>query len=190
MSVGRTLLVLVLVIGFVSEPVEAQVALWKWPGKWVGSKFRKAKEGKLAPEPIGQTLDGVDALVSDYRGKVVLIDFWAPWCPPCVEELPKVEQIAQFESSEKFQTIAVCVLTKRQNLDRYLERHTHELTILHDPDGKASGAYGIVSLPQSVLVDEAGIVLRKWKGKDTALMDAELRAFFGERARIRKEDSG
>ncbi len=188
----RTNLIILISLVAMSAPADTQVSWWKWPGKWVGSKFRKAREGKLAPSPLGQTLDGQFRTASDYRSKSLLVSFWAPWSPPCLAGLDRLAELERRYGEERdTEILAVSVLTERVNLDSFLSDHTYLLTFLHDAHGDVAKAYGVVSLPTTVLVSEAGIVLRKWQGAgEMADLECQVGEYFAERSRIRQEESG
>jgi len=174
----------------VSAPIEAQVAWWKWPGKRVGSKFRKAKVGKPAPVAIGETLTGEARALSDYTGKPVLLEFWAPWRPNSIASLSRVDTY-RLTYSHLVEVVAVCVFTKREKLDAFLKGSDLPVYTLHDRDGSVSNAYGIMGLPMTVLIAENGIVLQKWGGEGKAAeMERDLAAYFAEQERTRREESG
>jgi peroxiredoxin len=114
--------------------------------------------GQRAPDFSLPTLRGPRASLSAYRGKVVLVDFWAQWCEPCKKELPELEKL-----SREFGARGVVVLSV--NLDKLranAERAAHDLgltfDVLLDPAGGVAGAYDLPKMPSSFVVDKNGVV--------------------------------
>jgi len=109
----------------------------------------------------GFTLDDMDGKshsLSDYRGKWVLINFWATWCPPCRKEMPSLEQLYQTFHGRSFRVLAVnqwenadLVFSYLGDLDVF-----PSFPILFDPDSKVSEAYGVRGLPTSFIIDPQG----------------------------------
>lgn len=105
-----------------------------------------------------QNMDEENINLSDYRGKVVLLNFWATWCPPCVREMPSMERLQQRVGADSFKVIAinqmedpddVFVFTGQIELDQTFE-------ILFDTDSKVSQAYAVSGLPTTYLIDKKG----------------------------------
>ena len=187
----KTILIILLCLIAMSRPTDAQVSWWKWPGKWVNSKFRSAKKGKQAPSILGQTLEGQGVTLGDYEGKVLFLAFWAVWCPPCLVEFPHLTELQEAFKDEDLEILAINVFGKKAKMLSYLEKNPLDLNFLYDEGDKVSKAYGIISLPTAILVDETGIVLNKWKGlKDLKVLKSELRLYFKEREKARKANSG
>ena len=121
----------------------------------VGQPFEL--EGQLATkEPIDWTA---------YRGKIVLIDFWATWCGPCITELPNLKSLYQGFSSKGFDIIGVSKDTNKMALDRFLSTNKIPWANLFNFDEEAEDhplaeKYGILTIPYTVLVDKDGKVLK------------------------------
>lgn len=98
---------------------------------------------------------------SAYRGKVVLIDFWATWCRPCLAELPNVEKLLAKYGSEGFEVVSISMDEDRSKLDAFLAKKPLPWVVLHNEGGKNPSAqyYGVNAVPTAILVDRAGNVV-------------------------------
>lgn len=115
--------------------------------------------------------------LSDYRGKVVLIDFWASWCPPCLLSLPAYDNMRQEIGSGEFEIIAINVDEETEDGLRFLEDHPVRYPVIADPEGDIGIPYGIRSLPRSFLLDREGNVIaeyRKFKAGDENQIKLEI----------------
>jgi thiol-disulfide isomerase/thioredoxin len=99
--------------------------------------------------------------LEDYRGKIVFIDFWASWCPPCLASLPAYEQMRSEIGTENFEIIAINVDEDTNNALGFLVDTPVSYPVIADPEGEIGIPYGIRSLPVSFVVDEQGIIVRK-----------------------------
>jgi thiol-disulfide isomerase/thioredoxin len=113
----------------------------------------------------GTTVDGKPFDWSKYKGKVVLIDFFATWCGPCRAEMPNLEKNYEAYHEKGFDVVTISVDQDRKALDEYLEQNKHPWTVLHDhaaPGGNAktmSAYYGVFGIPQLILVGKDGKVV-------------------------------
>lgn len=127
---------------------------------------RKAVElvGVQAPIFSLPSRDGVDGL-EKYRGKVVLLNFWASWCPPCVSEMPSLERLHRLMQGKDFQILAV---SEDEGgwapIDRFLKGLPVTMTILLDDRGDAAALYGSNELPETYLIDKKGVIVKKYRG--------------------------
>ena len=80
------------------------------------------KDDLLAPDFKGKTSGGKEIKLSDYLGKVVLIDFWASWCPPCREEMPELIKFYKTHKDTAFELIAVNIDNESENMQRFLDK--------------------------------------------------------------------
>lgn len=109
--------------------------------------------------------------LSDFKGKPIVLNFWAAWCPPCVEELPSLLEFAQWaEKNLGAVTIAVSSDPDWKAVDKLFEekkfwpRGKLPLTILLNPDASAAGSYGTSKYPETYFIDRDFKVIRKFAG--------------------------
>ncbi len=103
--------------------------------------------------------------LSDYRGRVVLLNFWASWCPPCVAEMPSLDRLHQDLQGADFAVLAVSEDEGGwADVDRFRRRMPLRLTVLLDPNGRVADKYGVSRLPQTYLIDKQGKVVRLYEG--------------------------
>lgn len=102
---------------------------------------------------------GEQISLETYHGKVVFVDFWASWCPPCLDSLPAYDRIRREISHEDFEIIAVNVDEDTQNGLAFLEKQPVSYPVLADPEGKIGIPWGIRTLPRSFLLDRQGRVV-------------------------------
>ena len=96
--------------------------------------------------------------LSPYRGKVVLLDFWAYWCNPCRESFPWMGAIAQNYSSQGFVVVAVNVDHDRALADDFLKDNPAQFQIVYDPQGEVARQFQFKDMPTSFLIDRSGRV--------------------------------
>ena len=117
--------------------------------------------GDRAPEVRLQSVDGKTMSLADYRGKVVLVHFWATWCPPCVEEIPTLERFYQQVFGSDIEVLAVSVDDSADVLKTFLDRNKVHFPVLRDPGKKTAGSYGTMKFPETYVVGRDGMVRYK-----------------------------
>jgi cytochrome c biogenesis protein CcmG/thiol:disulfide interchange protein DsbE len=113
--------------------------------------------GFSLPSPEGRRIS-----LSDFRGKVVLVHFWATWCPPCVEELPALDALFRAVANKEVKVLAVSLDEGGADaVAAFLKRHALTLPVLLDPERTVAGLYGTFKLPETYIVDRRGVVRYK-----------------------------
>lgn len=132
------------------------------------------KLGELAPNFRLRDLNGHSVSLSDLRGKVVLLNFWATWCGPCRVEMPAMEELYRTFSRNDFEILAVSTDAQGASVTRPFQQENHlTFPILHDADYRVGLTYGARSLPMTFMVDRQGIVRHQIFGaRDWAAAEA------------------
>ncbi|HXY15169.1 MAG TPA: TlpA disulfide reductase family protein [Terriglobales bacterium] len=124
---------------------------------------RPPRIGSAAPDFIVQDADHKVEL-RDLRGKVVVLNFWATWCAPCVEEMPSLTQLQQQFKNKGLTVVGVSVDVDNDGYHRFLKDHKVDFLTVRDPDQKANNLYGTFKFPETYIIDRNGVVRRKFIG--------------------------
>jgi peroxiredoxin len=138
-------------------------------------KSFRVREGQLAPDFTLNTFDGKPVTIADFRGKRVLVNFWAAWCPPCVAETKDLISAYGELKDKGVEFIGIGTDDKFENLKSFADNSAIPYTILVDENGKVGSGWGVLGLPMSVVLDEKGIVTRVKPG---AVTKAEVLNWF------------
>jgi peroxiredoxin len=109
-------------------------------------------------------LDGNQQTLSQYRGKIVLLNFWATWCKPCTTEMPAMQTIYDKLRDKGFVVLAVNELEDDAKVREHITQYGHTFPVLMDRDNKVANQFGVFGLPVSVFIDEKGVVQEYIKG--------------------------
>ncbi len=119
-------------------------------------------EGDRAPEFTLSTTDGRPVSLSALRGKIVMVHFWATWCPPCVDEIPTLDALRRRMTGKDFELVAISVDENgAAGVVPFLQRNRLALPVLLDPDHAVSKQYGTFKFPETYILDRNGIVKYK-----------------------------
>lgn len=132
-----------------------------------GSGRVAPEEGALAPDFQAADGEGTLLRLSDYRGRPVLVNFWATWCPACVAELPAIQAVLDHERDQGFEVIAVSLQEDATDAQRFLDDLGVGPRLALDPDGSIARLYQVVGLPASFFVDRDGVIRKVWLGQMT-----------------------
>jgi peroxiredoxin len=102
--------------------------------------------------------------LSQFRGQVVVLNFWATWCPPCVEEMPSLVQMQRRFKAQGVTVLAVSVDVDESAYRQFVKDHNVDLLTVRDPDQKSSALYGTFKFPETYIVDRNGVIRRKFIG--------------------------
>ncbi len=109
-------------------------------------------------------LEGKPQSLSQYRGKVVLVNFWATWCKPCTTEMPAMQTTYDKLQQKGFIVLAINELEDEAKVRDHIKQHGHTFPVLMDRDNKVANQFGVFGLPVSVFIDEKGVVREYIKG--------------------------
>lgn len=125
------------------------------------------KDNAPTPDFTLPTPDGRKVALMDFRGKVVLLNFWASWCVPCREEMPSMEKLYQEFKDKNFTILAVAVKDRKQDSITFVKELKLTYPIALDPDGRVGMTYGAWGLPATYLIGPKGEGLaRGWGPAD------------------------
>jgi cytochrome c biogenesis protein CcmG, thiol:disulfide interchange protein DsbE len=124
---------------------------------------RPPRIGTAAPDFTVQDSDRTVTL-SHYRGQVVVLNFWATWCPPCVEETPSLVQMQQRLKDKGIVVLAVSTDADDAAYHRFIKDHNVNLLTVRDAQQHSNALYGTVMFPETWIIDRKGVVRRKFVG--------------------------
>jgi|JI10StandDraft_1071094.scaffolds.fasta_scaffold899118_2 peroxiredoxin len=146
---------------------------------------RALEAGDRAPDFAAPALDGKGTVsLSQYRGKVVYLDFWASWCAPCLKAIPEIEAMRKELASEGFQVVAVNLDQTPKKALRFLEKNPVGYPSASDPKGRLPKQFGVDTMPTSYLIDGDGVIRyvhRGFQRGDGTKLRAEIRKMLGGR---------
>jgi peroxiredoxin len=109
-------------------------------------------------------LNGNSQSLLDYRGKVVLLNFWATWCKPCTTEMPAMQTTYDKLRHKGFVVLAINELEDDGKVREHIRQYGHTFPVLMDRENKVANQFGVFGLPVSVFIDEQGVVQEYIKG--------------------------
>lgn len=140
--------------------------------------FALSQQVKSAPPIAFRDEKGNEKNVSDFQGRVLLVNFWATWCAPCIRELPSLARLQAQKGGRNFTVLAVSADLKGASVAKpFLKRHGLEkLPLYLDPEMAFARAFGVKSLPTTILIDKKGNVvgslagLAEWDSAEVAAL--------------------
>lgn len=111
---------------------------------------------KAADDFTLPTMQGANFRLAEQRGKLVFINFWATWCPPCREEMPAMERLWQRYQGDGLVMVAVSLDANPKVVPPFVKRHGFTFSVVLDPTMQVASAYGVRALPASFIVDREG----------------------------------
>jgi cytochrome c biogenesis protein CcmG, thiol:disulfide interchange protein DsbE len=131
------------------------------PGCYSGS--RPPRIGSNAPDFTVQDSDR-SVKLSDFRGQIVVLNFWATWCPPCVEEMPSLVEMQRRMKTRGITVVAVSVDVDQGAYNQFLKDHNINLLTVRDGAQKSNALYGTFKFPETYIIDRNGVMRRKFIG--------------------------
>ena len=141
-----------------------------WSLKQIDPFFQSANQapvrvGLPVPDFTYPGLDGKKVSLSDYRGKVVFVNIWATWCPPCVEEMPSMQKLYQKLKGENFEILAVSIDSKGAKVVApFMKKYQLTFPALLDSMGTIKRIYKTTGVPESYIIAKDGILAKKVLG--------------------------
>ena len=167
-SSKNALIVLVFLAVLFSASAQEEMNLNKAEQMFYDSGFGVLKQTTAAPNFSVKTLEGKSVSLADYRGKVVLLNLWATWCPPCREEMPSMQSLYDNLKDRGFTILAVAAPNPpRETLEKietFVADGDYSFPVLIDSEYEVNGIYGTGSIPTSWVVDTEGNLVARLVG--------------------------
>jgi thiol-disulfide isomerase/thioredoxin len=144
------------------------------------------KEDSPAPDFQGKTFKGNEIKLSDFRGKVVLLDFWASWCPPCRDEMPQLIKFFNSHNDPNFRLVAVNIDNNIGNMEKFLDKlfPQPQFPIIVDNAQKIPALFNIEAMPTTIFIDKKGNIRYRHDG----FKDSYVDEFNSELTQLLKEN--
>lgn len=129
---------------------------------------------------ILKNLSGNEVSLKDYRGQIILINFWATWCLPCRIEMPSMEKLYAKYKKDGFTILAIDLQEDADDVEAFKEEYKLNFPILLDSDGSVAQFYGVLSIPTTYLVDRDGYLIgvaigaRNWADENAFMLIEQL----------------
>ncbi len=168
-----------LLIGKAIEQAAATLAFHQWrlkaaadpldakeggDGSGEGEGRDAALVGKPAPDIELDLLDGKKFRLSDHKGRIVVLDFWASWCGPCLQVMPQIDKVTHEFADQGVELFAINLEETPDKVKTALDRLKLTTTVALDSNGRVAEKYGATSIPQTVIIDRSGKVARLFVG--------------------------
>ena len=127
------------------------------------SGTRPSRIGTAAPDFTVRDSEH-SVTLSQFKGQVVVLNFWATWCAPCVEEVPSLVQMQQRMKAKGVTVLAVSVDADDSSYRRFVKDHSINLLTVRDGDQKSNALYGTSKFPETYIIDRNGVMRRKFIG--------------------------
>jgi peroxiredoxin len=118
--------------------------------------FTVFPKARVLEDFTAQSLGGSSLRLSDLKGKIVLLNFWATWCPPCRAEMPAIEKLWAKEKDKAFTIVGVSVGEEPATVKDFIARQGYSYPIFVDPSGALGSAFGARSIPTTYVLDKSG----------------------------------
>ena len=142
-----------------------------YSGTPAGLGFASDRLGAILSHHPLRTLDGRQVSLQSLRGEVVVINFWASWCPPCRRELPRLDALHKEISKRGGQVLAVSIDHDLENVRRFVRRHGLTLPICHDGPGGLARQLDLKNVPLTVVLDRGGQIAFTTHESDRQALD-------------------
>jgi thiol-disulfide isomerase/thioredoxin len=131
---------------------------------WNAARIRKQLAGKPAPELTVTDIQGNSAALSDLKGKVVLLDFWTTWCPPCRADSPSLEKLYRKYGAHDLAILSISVSEDRAIVEKFLKEHPRDYPTVLTTENEMPRPYQIGAFPTYIVIDRDGTVASAVEG--------------------------
>ena len=144
-------------------------------GRRTAQKPKPTTSGNTAPDFTVTDIDGKKLSLSDYRGKVVLLDFWATWCTPCRAEIPHFVEMQQTLGPQGFQVVGISMDDEAKPVKAFYQQYRMNYPTAVGDDKLAQSFGGVLGLPVNFLIDRDGRIVKKYLGAtDVTVFDKDV----------------
>ena len=142
--------------------IDESDAEWKMAG--LSGKLDAYPEPKPAPSLKLRDMDEELHDLASYRGRVVVLNFWATWCPPCVEEIPSLGRLQAAFSVDDLVVLSVDIGESKEDIRKFLEQIPADFPVMIDPEGTTVKRWNIIAYPTTFVIDRSGIIQLAYYG--------------------------
>ena len=161
----------------------ARVLRWITPGLFLAAVLLPAgcggepeAQSEAAPDFELQTLEGESIRLADYRGKVVLIDFWATWCQPCRRQVPHLKSLYTELRPSGFEIVGIAVGDREESVRKFVAQAQIEYPVTMGTDEVVTAFGNFTTIPTVFLVDRNGKIARRYTGlQDRQVLESHIR---------------
>jgi cytochrome c biogenesis protein CcmG/thiol:disulfide interchange protein DsbE len=137
--------------------------------------------GSVAPDFVLADLDGNPVRLADLRGRPVIVNFWATWCGPCVEEFPMLREASEQHAADGLAIVGIVYQDRSEAARAFMTRTGATWTAAMDPDDRVASAYGIVAPPETYFIGRDGTIVARQIGQlSAASLEEKLAAIMDE----------
>ena len=129
-----------------------------------GQQPKVAKVGEPAPDFTLVDITGKTWTLSELKGQVVFVNFWATWCPPCREEMPSMQNLYSMLPKDKFKMLAILNNDDPKMADFFAKKFNITIPILDDQKNNVGPQYGLTGVPETFIIDKEGVLREKFIG--------------------------
>lgn len=129
-----------------------------------GEEPMVATVGNLAPDFTLEDRTGKDWTLSELKGQVVFINFWATWCAPCREEMPSMQRLYARLPKDKFKMLAILNRDAPSMADVFVQKTGSTMPVLDDQSNTVGSKYGLTGIPETYIIDKQGVLREKFIG--------------------------
>lgn len=127
-------------------------------------QLEEAKAPVQALDFTAVNLSGKTVNLGDYRGAVVVLNFWATWCVPCLEEMPALDRLNKALAGRKFKVLAIDLEEPAEKVQEFAKTHRFSFDLLLDTAGEISSHYGVTRIPITYVLDPRGYIVNRAVG--------------------------
>lgn len=153
--------------GFLFAVATFFLGIWAYPLIFRPGDSRPPREPLLNKPAITFHLERLDEpgelSLSQFEGKIVLLNFWASWCDACRDEARDLVQLAR-ESLGDYVVVGIGIQDTRENLEEFARKYGLGFPLGRDPEGDTAIAYGVTGIPETFMIDRKGVIRYRWRG--------------------------